>query len=81
MRITLHLSDDLATRVERLQRETNATFGQIVNEALRLGLEGMITPVIPGSTFRTRSVDLGKCYFPNLDKTWKVLAEAEGRIP
>jgi predicted DNA-binding protein len=81
MRITLRLTDDLAARVERLQREANATSAQIVNEALRLGLEGMIRPAIAATAFRTHSVDLGKCYFPNLDKTWEVLAEAEWSNP
>jgi hypothetical protein len=38
----------------------------------------MTQPVAPQKPFRTQPVDLGKCYFPNLDNTWEVLAEAEG---
>jgi len=78
MRTTLSLDDDVAILLERLQKERETTFKQIVNEALRQGLERMTQPVIPKKSFRTQSVALGKCYFPSLDNTWEVLAQAEG---
>jgi hypothetical protein len=78
MRTTLSLDDDVAVLLDRLQKERDATFKEIVNEALRQGLERMTKPATPKKPFRTRSVALGKCYFPNLDNTWEVLAEAEG---
>ena len=78
MRTTLSLDDDVAILLDRLRKERETTFRQIVNEALRQGLERMTQPVIPKKPFRTQSVALGKCYFPNLDNTWEVLAQAKG---
>ena len=78
MRTTLSLDDDVAVMLARLQKEKNATFKQIVNEALRHGLERIMRPVAPKRSFRTQPVALGKCHFPNLDNTWEVLAQAEG---
>jgi hypothetical protein len=78
MRTTLSLDDDVAALLERVQREKDATLKQVVNEALRQGLELMSRPAVPKKPFRTQPVNLGKCFFPNLDNTWDVLAEAEG---
>jgi hypothetical protein len=78
MRTTLSLDDDVAVLLHQVQKKRDATFKQVVNEALRQGLERMNQPAIPEKPFRTRPADLGKCYFPNLDNTWEVLAEAEG---
>jgi len=78
MRTTLSLDDDVAILLERLQKERETTFKQIVNEALRQGLERMTQPVVPRKPFRTQPVALGKCCFPNLDNIWEVLAQAEG---
>ncbi|MGA2712892.1 MAG: CopG family transcriptional regulator [Bryobacteraceae bacterium] len=78
MRTTLSLDDDVAVLLDRLRKERETTFKQIVNEALRQGLERMTQPSIPKRPFRTQPVALGKCYFPNLDNTWEVLAQAEG---
>jgi hypothetical protein len=77
MRTTLSVDDDVAILLERIQKERGATFKQIVNDALRQGLERMSSPT-PRKPFRTQAVALGKCYFPNLDNTWEVLAQAEG---
>jgi len=72
------LDDDVAALLQKVQKKRDATLKQVVNEALRHGLERMAQPPVPEEPFRTRPVDLGKCYFPNLDNTWEVLAEAEG---
>ncbi len=79
MRTTLSIDDDVAFLLDRLQKERDVTFKQIVNEALRQGLERISQPVSPRKPFHTQPVALGKCYFPNLDNTWEVLAEAEGK--
>lgn len=78
MRTTLSLDDDVVVLLQQIQKKRDATLKQVVNEALRQGLESMTQPAINEKQFRTRPVDLGKCYFPNLDNTWEVLAEAEG---
>jgi hypothetical protein len=78
MRTTLTLDDDVAAMLLRVQKKTDATFKDVVNQALRHGLERMVHPGPAKPRFATRSADLGRCYFPNLDNTWEVLAEAEG---
>jgi hypothetical protein len=78
MRTTLGLDDDVAALLQQIQRERNATLKQVINEALRSGLERMTQPTVPQKPFRTQPVNLGKCYFPNLDNTWEVLAKAGG---
>jgi hypothetical protein len=78
MRTTLSLDDDVAALLQQVQKKRDATLKQVVNEALRKGLEHMTQPVVRQKPFRTQPVNLGKCYFPNLDNTWEVLAEAEG---
>jgi len=80
MRTTLSLDDDVAALLQQAKNKRDATFKQVVNDALRLGLERMTQPAVPEKPFRTRPADLGKCYFPNLDNTWEVLAEAEGEL-
>jgi hypothetical protein len=78
MRTTLTLDDDVAAMLQRAQKKSDANFKEIVNEALREGLQHMIQPPATRKPFRTKAVDLGKCSFPNLDNVWEVLAEAEG---
>lgn len=76
MRTTLSLDDDVAVLLEQVRKAKDATFKQIVNDALR---EGLVRLSSPDKTqpFHTQPVDLGICYFPNLDNVWEVLDEAE----
>ena len=78
MRTTLSLEDDVAALLIQIQNKTGATMKQLVNQALRHGLEGMSLPVSRKKQFRTQAVNLGRCYLSNLDNTWQVLAEVEG---
>jgi hypothetical protein len=80
VRIRLSIDDYVAILLERLQRSRDVPLKQIVNEALRQGLELMSqSALVPQKPFRTHPVALGKRYYPNLDNTWEVLAEAEGQ--
>ncbi|MBL8229172.1 MAG: hypothetical protein JNL98_11870 [Bryobacterales bacterium] len=76
MRTTLTLDDDVATLLEQLQRERQATFRQVVNQALREGLARMTAPP-EIRAFCTKPVDLGNCRYPNLDNVWEVLDDTE----
>jgi hypothetical protein len=78
MRTTLTIDDDVAVVLERLQRSKNASLKEIVNQALRAGLEQMNAPAKPRKPFRTRSVSIGRCLIGNLDDISEVLAIAEG---
>jgi hypothetical protein len=78
MRTTLSLDDDVAKMIEQRRKATDATFKEIVNQALREGLTSMAKPSRRKKLFRTKAVSHGKCYLPNLDDTSEVLAFAEG---
>jgi hypothetical protein len=76
MRTTLTLDDDVAIMLEQLRKARETTFKQVVNDALREGLVRLSSPA-ESPAFRTQPVDLGNCYFPNLDNVWEVLDEVE----
>jgi hypothetical protein len=76
MRTTLSLDDDVAALLEQLRNARNATFKQVVNDALREGLARLSSPP-ETRPFRTQPVDLGSCCFPNLDNVWEILDEVE----
>ncbi len=76
MRTTLSLDDDVAALLEQVQKAKNVTFKQVVNDALREGLTRLSSPTKP-KAFHTQSVDLGTCYYPNLDNVWEILDDVE----
>jgi predicted transcriptional regulator len=76
MRTTLSLDDDVAALLEQMRKARDTTFKQIVNDALREGLARLNSPA-EAREFRTQPVDLGSCYYPNLDNIWEVLDEVE----
>ena len=80
MRTTLTLDDDVASLLARVQKDQDATMRDIVNEALRRGLESMTEPKRPRKPFRTQPLALGKSFFPSLDNVWEVIEEAEGPL-
>jgi predicted transcriptional regulator len=78
MRTTLSLDDDVAAQLERLRRKTKSSFRDLVNQALREGLDHMNQPKQKRKRFETAAVDLGRCLLPDLDNIAEVLAAAEG---
>lgn len=76
MRTTLTLDDDVTVQLERLRRARNASLKQLVNEALRRGLQEMSAPPKKRKKFRTRTSHMGKPLI-NLDNTAEVLAFIE----
>ena len=78
MRTTLTLDDDVAAVLERLHQSRDASFEQLVNEALRRGLKEMTGPPKRREEFRTRSVDLGRLRIPGIDNIGEGLAAAVG---
>ena len=77
MRTTLTLDDDVAVRLERLRRERNASFKDLVNDILRAGLRAEQNPPKPRKRFRTKTYDLGKPFI-SIDNAMEALAYAEG---
>jgi hypothetical protein len=78
MRTTLSLDDDVAALLARARKTRKSGLKQIVNEALRSGLQVMLTPPPRRGGFRTTPVALGRCYLPNLDDVSGVIALIEG---
>ena len=68
-----------AKLIERLRKERGAPLKELVNEALRTGLNLMTKPVPrPRKPFRTPTADLGECFLPSLDNIGEVLEILEG---
>jgi hypothetical protein len=77
MRTTLTLDDDVAVQLERLRRERDASFKDVVNDTLRQGLRASRTPAAPRKPFRMKTFDGGKQLIP-LDNIAEALAILEG---
>ena len=78
MRTTLTLDSDVAALAQRVQKKHGLSFKAVVNEALRHGLQAMSAPASRSGSYRTPSVNLGRCLTGSLDDVAEVLAAAEG---
>jgi hypothetical protein len=78
MRTTLTIDDDVAMKVDEMRASRGLTFKDVVNEALRVGLEEMSRPARARGKYRTPSTSLGACRLPDLDDISGALAAAEG---
>ena len=75
MRTTLTLDDDVAAKLERLRRQRDLKFRDLVNDALRRGLRDMSGEPRRREVLRTRTFDMGKPLI-NIDN----VAEAIGHL-
>jgi hypothetical protein len=78
MRTTLTLDDDVAVALERLRRRRDASFKDIVNDALRRGLSDLAMRPKQHEPFQTQSVALGRLRLASIDNISESLAFAEG---
>lgn len=79
MRTTLSLDDDIAKRLERLQRQRRLSWRALVNDLLRRGLSDLESgPKSTRRPYRTRHVSAGRLLVPSLDDVATALAIAEG---
>lgn len=79
MRTTLTLDDDVASRLEGLRRSHDRSYRDIVNEALRLGLDRLASPSLePQRPYRTNGVSLGGSLVGDVANVHEVLAIVEG---
>jgi hypothetical protein len=79
MRTTLTLDDDVAAALKRLRKKRDLPFKEVVNEALRLGLDRLERRAPTSLTrYQTEPWDLGEPRLKNLDCLSEVLAVAEG---
>jgi hypothetical protein len=79
MRTTLTLDDDIAVMVERIGRQRQLSLKEVVNQALRVGLEQLERPRSGrAERFETAVVSLGGCLLPDLEDIAGVLEVLEG---
>ncbi len=76
MRTTLTLDDDVAAEIRRLRKSNGRRLKEIVNEALRRGINEMTSSRRRRAPFRTKSVELGRVYV-NIDNIAEVIAGSE----
>ena len=71
------MDDDVVALAHRVHSASGGSLHATINEALRLGLTGMLKLAGPTRRYRTPSVDLGPCLVGSLDDVVEVLASAE----
>ena len=78
MRTTLTIDDDVAAMLEQQRKTRRTSLKDLVNEALRRGLEDLDSRRRQRDHFETRSVDLGRLKIASIDNVAEVLAIADG---
>jgi metal-responsive CopG/Arc/MetJ family transcriptional regulator len=78
MRTTLTLDDDVVAVLERLRKKRDVSLKQLINEALRRGLQEMSNRPKRQAQVQTRSVTLGRVLIAGIDNVSEALAIAEG---
>jgi hypothetical protein len=79
MRTTLTLDDDNAVRLERLRKQRDISLKEVVNAAIRRGLDVLDNSPGRPAPFRTESFDPGKPLLPidNIGDTLEMLDEKD----
>jgi predicted transcriptional regulator len=67
-RTTVTLDEDNALRLDRLRKERNASLKDVVNEAIRRGLDEAERPFLPREAFKTPVLHAGKPRFNNIEE-------------
>lgn len=78
MRTTLTLDDDVAALLAQTVKRRGGTFKDLVNDALRLGLEALAKPSRKRAAYTVRPWNLGGSLVGSLDNIEEVLSRAEG---
>lgn len=78
MRTTLTLEKDVAALLARVARRRKAKLKDIVNAALRLGLEALARPADRPAPYRVKPWNLGGSLVGSLDNVEEVLSRVEG---
>ena len=77
MRTTLTLDPDVAAKAKRSAAKLHKPFKQIINKALRIGLDEVLKPPRP-KPYRTKARPLGLRLGLSYDNIAELLARAEG---
>jgi hypothetical protein len=79
MRTTLTLDDDVAVQIERLRKQRDAALKDIVNEALRRGLQEMTAKPKKRAPFRTGVHHGGKLLIEDVNEALAMMDEEYDR--
>jgi hypothetical protein len=71
------IDDDVAARLKRLRRDRNANMKDLVNDALRQGLDCIEAPTKPRKPFRMKTFDMGEQLIP-IDNVAEAISLLEG---
>ena len=77
MRTTLTLDPDNAARLERLRKDRDASLKEVVNDAIRRGLNALDAPTQDHKTFKIPVVDLGPPLFTDVKEALRMLDEED----
>jgi hypothetical protein len=77
MRTTLTIDDDVAARLEHLRQQRDANLKDVVNDALRRGLDSIEAPPKSRKLYRIKTYDMGEPLIP-LDNIAEAIALIEG---
>jgi len=78
MRTTLTLDDDVAALLRRIRRREDRSLKDVVNDALRRGLQELDRPPKVRKRSYTQPHNCGRCLIGSIDNIAEVLAVAEG---
>lgn len=78
MRTTVTLDKDLAVLLKRVARRREVPLTQVLNEALRRGLEALVRPPSDVEPYQVRPWHLGASLVGSLDNVEEVLSRVEG---
>lgn len=78
MRTTVVIDDDILKQIERITRREGRTRRDVLNDILRKGIQAADQQSETKKTFETRSLNLGRCLLPSIDRIADVIAVAEG---
>jgi hypothetical protein len=78
MRTTITLDDDVAALIQRVERKTRASFKEVVNRALRVGLLAEEKPATVRARVNSPVLNAGECLIGSIDDISEVLELAEG---
>jgi hypothetical protein len=78
VRTTLTIDDDVAAQIERLRRSREVSLRDLINEALRRGLQDMMSKPKKREPFSTEPIHGVTPLLDNVDNVAEILAYAEG---
>ncbi|HEY0302972.1 MAG TPA: hypothetical protein VGC36_16615 [Rhizomicrobium sp.] len=73
------LDPDNAARLERLRKERDASLKEVVNDAIRRGLDALDAPVTPPNRMLPEPIDLGPLLYPSVKEALAALDEEDDR--